>query len=55
MKKGERASHKIAYLKLSRHPCRRNPGTDAGKLYVAEFGEDKLEVKNVQGCTFFTP
>lgn len=47
--------HKLAYLKLLRHPCRYNPGTEAGKLYVTEFDEDKLEVKNVQGCTFFTP
>ena len=25
-----------------------------GKPYVTEFGEDKLEVKIVQGCTTFT-
>ena len=31
MKKGERASHKLAYLMPFRHPCRHNPGTEAGK------------------------
>ena len=30
------------------------PARMPGKPYVIEFGEDKLEVKIVQGCTIFT-
>ena len=42
MKKGEHEWHKLAYLKLFRHPCRHNPGTEGGK--------GKNRTKQVIGC-----